>query len=193
VSIRRASQIVVSDREAATAVLVRQVAPKASLKLVRRCLKAGLDEERGLKRALALIAVHRTSLPAILEWLENGITLERLETCLAIRRQYHVRDSVRLIDRCVEAIGFHERHLTGVNPNLLEVFETFQDVLSKLGGMFPAHRLLHRIDEAFNGDILAAYRMALDDEAGFVQVVKGRRDTMSVFVANSPAFEHDYD
>jgi hypothetical protein len=153
--------------------LIRQIMPKATKKFALRCQKAGMDNGE-IENAIELVdRYEETTLPFIVKWRENGMSLDRIETCLEIRETCP-GGTVKLINKYINKIDMV------MTESVIGVFETLVEAANKFPGIFNQHFLLHRIEELMDGDIMTAYQIAIDDPEGLIKMLKRKRDILHV-------------
>lgn len=167
--------------EAAAAIsTISRLIPRVREKTLARYIAAGFTGSN-LQQVEALIAEHKTTLPAIYKWKQrSGLSLRRIEICLGIREDYAIEDqqmTVAAISRYLSWLGFSENdplESRGVPDSVMEVFSTFMEMAERLGGDYPLQRIWYRIRDQFGSNVQAAYDMAVSEQRVFLDIVRGK-------------------
>lgn len=135
--------------------------------LAESCRRAGIDDEN-VDRYIEVITRYRAQPAKVVELAQRGITPERIDKGYEISRS-RIRYSVEMALVIMEGTNFHDESQEN------QVFEMFDEVCERVGGKFPAYRLFYFIFNNLGGDILLAYKMAVDDVDDFAAKVRSRR------------------
>lgn len=146
---------------------IRSLIPNASKRLVanlRRLKLTGVS----LKRALDVCSHYSVRPNSLVRWMDEGMSVARIEECLEVREATEI-SSVILIDKFLGSFNFKSQL-----P--IDMLDAFNDIVKGFDMKSPWHYLMHRIDEIFDGDVLEAYRMCLEDPEQFALIMKRKGD-----------------
>lgn len=161
--------LMISQAQLATVQALKIYFPAASERFLARCVKAGVNQEN-VQEIQDLIQTYGTKLPAIINWLEGGLDLEKIHDYLDLRAVYP-RASVDKLAEIDQATGFQIASLD-------ELLAAFAQLLNDAKIHFPVHQLVHFVNDGLNGDYQLAYQMACDRPEKFVALVKGEIDLL---------------
>lgn len=161
--------VLTQGQQKALAVL-RQILPRTKDAFLIRCLKAGLDEE-SLPQAKDLAELHRANLSSIVRWLEEGASLEKIQTALELRDQYPGA-TTKILLQVYEAAAIQMVPLS-------EFLAPFEEILEGLRSHSPFNWLVYYIVNSLEGDWQLAHQMATDNPPAFTLLVLGKIDRMT--------------
>ena len=151
------------DPRNTVAIAILEKFPGVKPEIIERAQKAGITENN-IQTAIQLAEVHKKKFGHIVRWLEMGVGLGTLEQALAIH-EYMPKATVRILGEYIDRLGFRTE-----SPD--KVLEVFDDFFQEMDVQFPAHRLLHIIDDVFVGDIHTAYQMALQNPDELMNILR---------------------
>jgi hypothetical protein len=117
-----------------------------------------------LPHTIDLADKYSTHLPAIVEWMSRGMSIDRIHSCLELR-EYVPKTSVVSLNEFIEDIDFQFE-----DPTL--VIDTFMEFDNVCMGKSPIKVIRRIIEKRYDGDVLQAYRAALDNPAGFAVLIR---------------------
>lgn len=174
--------------EATLLAQVREIIPAAPQASIRRLVGLGLSEH-DVVRAAAIARMHQSNLAAIAVWIaDDDMTLDEIEAALISRDDMAWASrwviSVRMLHRLRTECGLQ------TDDALETVLTTFLEAAVSLSPRMPLHRLMHRLDEVYGGDLLRAFHDA-DNASLFRRVLEGRVDrvTLALRQINGPYLE----
>lgn len=148
-----------------------------------RCRLVGLTDQR-LDRAIMVCKDHNIGLPRIIRYMENGITLERVELVLGIYDEGFVsesRASVYLMNAFANALGFsvdsRNEHFRDAIAAFQEFYEARLQHITR--ATIPLYWLYHRINEVLDGDFRKALNLIETDPEQMVNIVMRRRGALA--------------
>lgn len=154
-------------------------------KVLKRAERVGLMEAEDTRHAVELVLVHNTNFYNIVQWREDGMTLNEIEGCLVFRNLHGFSMSVPLIHWFVSRANFRlpspgdlDVESTGygsVGPEA--IIDLFAEIAERLGGSYPEHQIMHFLEEKYGGDVMAAYDAAIEDMETMVTMIQNKRDT----------------
>jgi len=149
----------------------RRLTPTGAQKQIDRLKDLGIGSRRDLLRTVELIAHFKTNSTAIIHWLEDGLSLTRIERCLQLQREtnFCTGDSVAVINWFVEELNSPD--LIGDDDNIADFLQFFRDTFEGIGSRFSAQRLRHFIENHCPNGVHEAYQIAQLDPEGFVRTV----------------------
>lgn len=147
---------------------VYELLPDVTDTAIARCVQAGIRDE-ALVLAAQLVVKHHTGLTFIARWAESGMSIERIQECLVFRDDCGFEaPSVACLNRYLNSIHFAAESADAI-------LDTFRDIWEAYAKTYPLQWFWYRIDEAFGGDIIRAYHLAVDDPRAFTNVLLGQQ------------------
>ncbi len=167
--------VVIGPEVSPEAKLLVKILPKTKLataqKQIEKLVGLGLVR-RDIVEVISLVPAYKTSMPWITKWLENGMNLERIATCLSIQRDlggFHVRDSVEFTNWVLEELNIS---LSSSDLSYVyDILETLRDTIANMGGDYPAQRLRKFIEGHLENGLHEAYALASEDMWDFAMLV----------------------
>lgn len=160
-------------------VQVRGIFPAAPRRSIARLREIGFSNQEILQAA-ELARMNGSSLSAIVTWVNvDGMTLTEIEAAflnqedVAWASEWCV--SIRIINRLRQACDLQ-------TEDCLEMMlETFADIAATFSPRVPFNRFMHRVEEAYGGDLLRAFQDA-ENASLFRRVLLGKADRVHMAV-----------
>lgn len=148
---------------------IKSLIPTASKELVTAFVRHNLVGLR-LQQAHEICNYYSVRPGNLVKWMDDGLSLNRIKECLEVREVTSIL-SVSLIGKFLDGIDFQ-------SSLPIDMLDAFNDVVKGLRMKQPWHYLMHRIEEMFNANVLAAYQMCLQDSEHFALVIQCKEDYM---------------
>ncbi|TSC97299.1 MAG: hypothetical protein CEN88_78 [Candidatus Berkelbacteria bacterium Licking1014_2] len=125
-----------------------------------------------------------TSVGAIIRHLENGLELHLVQECLDGLDGVNVpRGGVTVLAR-LKALANDETPLE-------DILADIEDILTRIGGNFPVHRLIYIIEDDFRGDFSLFRQMARENPDGIIALIQRQCDRLTLMVGGSDFLPED--
>lgn len=158
-----------------------------------RFSRSGITGRR-LRQALALVPRFQTNATSLIRWLDDGLTLGRIERCLKLQREtgFCTGDSVLVINWFLDDLNSPD------DPEASDQMEAeflafFRDTFVEITGRFSAQRLKFFIDAHCPNGVHEAYNWAMIDPEGFVKTVNSSSSWRSSSGRPMPDLAEIYD